>query len=117
MKRSLPLLAALAFPSLTLAQGDLTPPPGGPAPSMKTLQQVEPRIDLFKAPANLVSTDDRSIAAALLICCVASMTIGNLAAMKQRDLKRLIAYSTVAHAGYIEKPDVYNRLLRDFLGD
>jgi NADH-quinone oxidoreductase subunit N len=49
----------------------------------------------------LVSTDDRSIAAALLICCVASMTVGNLAAMKQRDLKRLIAYSTVAHAGYI----------------
>ena len=52
------LLAALAFPSLTLAQGDLAPPPGGPQPSMKTLQQVEPRTDLFNAPENLVSTNN-----------------------------------------------------------
>lgn len=32
---------------------------------------------------------------------VASMTLGNLAALVQRDLKRLLAYSTVAHAGYL----------------
>ena len=49
----------------------------------------------------LVSTDERSLAAAMLILCVASMTVGNLAAMGQKDLKRLLAYSTVAHAGYI----------------
>ncbi len=32
---------------------------------------------------------------------VASMTVGNLAAITQQDLKRLFGYSTVAHAGYV----------------
>jgi NADH-quinone oxidoreductase subunit N len=32
---------------------------------------------------------------------VASMVLGNLAALAQRSLKRLLAYSSVAHAGYI----------------
>ncbi len=49
----------------------------------------------------LIGADDRTITTALFVCCVASMTIGNLAAMKQDDLKRLLAYSTVAHAGYL----------------
>ena len=38
--------AALVFPGLLFAQGSLTPPPGTPAPTFKTLQQVEPRIDI-----------------------------------------------------------------------
>jgi NADH-quinone oxidoreductase subunit N len=37
----------------------------------------------------------------LVILAVVSMTIGNLAAIVQKDLKRLLAYSTVAHAGYV----------------
>ena len=37
----------------------------------------------------------------LLVLCVASMTVGNLVALVQKDLKRLLAYSTIAHAGYI----------------
>ncbi|MEM9490737.1 MAG: proton-conducting transporter membrane subunit, partial [Myxococcota bacterium] len=37
----------------------------------------------------------------LVALCVLSMTVGNLAALAQRDLKRLLAYSTVAHAGYM----------------
>ncbi|GBD10822.1 NADH-quinone oxidoreductase subunit N [bacterium HR23] len=31
----------------------------------------------------------------------ASMTVGNLVAMAQNNIKRLLAYSTIAHAGYI----------------
>jgi NADH-quinone oxidoreductase subunit N len=31
---------------------------------------------------------------------VATMTIGNLAALTQTDLKRMLAYSSIAHAGY-----------------
>ncbi|NLI80764.1 MAG: NADH-quinone oxidoreductase subunit N [Deltaproteobacteria bacterium] len=37
----------------------------------------------------------------LLVFSVASMTLGNLAAITQQDLKRLLGYSTVAHAGYV----------------
>lgn len=37
----------------------------------------------------------------LMVLSVASMTFGNLAAIVQKDLKRLLAYSTIAHAGYI----------------
>jgi NADH-quinone oxidoreductase subunit N len=35
------------------------------------------------------------------ILAVASMCIGNLGALLQRDVKRLLAYSSIAHAGYL----------------
>lgn len=38
---------------------------------------------------------------ALMWLCVLAMTVGNLAALVQKDLKRLLGYSTIAHAGYI----------------
>ncbi len=37
----------------------------------------------------------------LAVLCVATMTLGNLAALPQRNLKRLLAYSSIAHAGYL----------------
>ncbi|MDR3569915.1 MAG: NADH-quinone oxidoreductase subunit N [Syntrophobacteraceae bacterium] len=37
----------------------------------------------------------------LVILSVVSMTLGNLAAIVQKDLKRLLAFSTTAHSGYV----------------
>jgi len=37
----------------------------------------------------------------LVTLSIVSMTVGNLAAIVQQDIKRLLAYSTVAHAGYV----------------
>jgi NADH-quinone oxidoreductase subunit N len=37
----------------------------------------------------------------LIVLCVASMTLGNLVAIVQKGLKRMLAYSSVAHAGYV----------------
>jgi len=37
----------------------------------------------------------------LWILAALSMTIGNLGALMQRDVKRLLAYSSIAHAGYL----------------
>ena len=34
------------------------------------------------------------------LICVATMTLGNLAALSQTNMKRLLAYSSIAHAGY-----------------
>lgn len=53
-------LVALIFSTATrmsLAQGDLAPT-GTPGPTFKTLQQVEPRTDLQKAPASAVDTSN-----------------------------------------------------------
>jgi NADH-quinone oxidoreductase subunit N len=35
------------------------------------------------------------------LLAVASMCIGNLGALQQKDVKRLLAYSSIAHAGYL----------------
>src|SRR3954467_11215369 len=48
-------LFALLLSRSVFSQGNLTPP-GPPAPTMKTLQQVEPRTDLQNAPAAAVET-------------------------------------------------------------
>ena len=37
----------------------------------------------------------------LVSLAIVSMTVGNLAALVQKDFKRLLAYSSVAHAGYV----------------
>ena len=38
---------------------------------------------------------------ALVALSICSMTLGNLAAIVQKDLKRLLAYSSISHAGYV----------------
>jgi NADH-quinone oxidoreductase subunit N len=36
----------------------------------------------------------------LMVICFVTMTLGNLAALPQQNVKRLLAYSSIAHAGY-----------------
>jgi len=43
----------------------------------------------------------QSLAVILLIVSAASMVVGNLAALVQVSVRRLLAYSAIAHAGYI----------------
>jgi NADH-quinone oxidoreductase subunit N len=35
------------------------------------------------------------------VVAVLSMTVGNLAALRQQNVKRMLAYSSIAHAGYL----------------
>jgi len=37
----------------------------------------------------------------VIVLAIATMTIGNVVALVQRNVKRLLAYSSIAHAGYI----------------
>ena len=37
----------------------------------------------------------------LWVAAVLSMTVGNLAALRQQNVKRMLAYSSIAHAGYL----------------
>jgi NADH-quinone oxidoreductase subunit N len=37
----------------------------------------------------------------LWVVAIVSMTVGNLAALRQQNVKRMLAYSSIAHAGYL----------------
>ena len=41
------------------------------------------------------------LAQVLVVLAIVSMTVGNLAAVAQKDFNRLMAYSSIAHAGYV----------------
>lgn len=47
------------------------------------------------------SGDTTYLVHTLVILSITSMTVGNLAAIVQKDLKRLLGYSTIAHSGYV----------------
>jgi len=49
----------------------------------------------------LAGVDSGQFTWVLAILAVLSMTFGNLLALVQTDIKRLLAYSSIAHAGYI----------------
>ncbi len=55
---------------------------------------------LIRVLAALVSYE-RPWLIALAVLAVLTMTIGNLAALRQASLKRMLAYSSIAHAGYV----------------
>jgi NADH-quinone oxidoreductase subunit N len=48
-----------------------------------------------------VASVERPWLLALAALAVLTMTIGNLAALRQSSLKRMLAYSSIAHAGYL----------------
>ena len=54
-------------------------------------------IRLFTAVFPLVSTDWSLI---LAVLAALTMTVGNLISLAQKNVKRLLAYSSIAHAGY-----------------
>lgn len=53
----------------------------------------------------------------ILLSSVLSMVVGNLSALRQTDVKRILAYSSIAHGGYIligflvGKPDAYRAVI------
>ncbi|MEW6218321.1 MAG: NADH-quinone oxidoreductase subunit N [Thermodesulfobacteriota bacterium] len=49
----------------------------------------------------LAGPDARALTEMLMILSVASMFYGNLIALVQKDIKRMLGFSSVAHAGYV----------------
>lgn len=62
------------------------------------------RVFLFAFPAVAVSTIAAGLhntwLGALYVLAILTMTVGNLAALVQTNVKRMLAYSSIAHAGY-----------------
>lgn len=57
-------------------------------------------VQLF-GPILQFSVDRETLIAAIVLVSVLSMVLGNIGALRQTCLKRLLAYSSIAHAGYI----------------
>ena len=74
-------------PSASVAFVSSVPKIAGVVAFARVVQYVAPQVPLMWA--------------LLVVSAVASMLIGNLAAYPQDDLKRLMGYSGVAHAGYL----------------
>jgi NADH-quinone oxidoreductase subunit N len=76
---------------------------GAPPPSAALVATVS-KVAVFGALMRLyfpvISQPGSRIAAALQLLAVLSMFIGNLLALFQNDLLRVIAYSSIAHMGY-----------------
>ena len=67
-------------------------------------RQVGTKVAAFVALIRVlaaVPTAEQPWLLALAILAVLTMTLGNLAALRQTSLKRMLAYSSIAHAGYI----------------
>jgi NADH-quinone oxidoreductase subunit N len=77
---------------------------GAPTP-VTAFMSVGTKAAAFAAFARLlvvaVPTEQAAWGWAIAILAVLTMLLGNLAALRQTSLKRLLAYSSIAHAGYI----------------
>jgi NADH-quinone oxidoreductase subunit N len=50
---------------------------------------------------SLAAGDSDNLVSILLICSIGSMFYGNLCALVQTDLKRMLGYSAISHAGFV----------------
>ena len=77
---------------------------GSPAPVtvlMATVSKISIVVVLLRTLHSIGAMEDQSVIDALVILAVLSMVAGNLLAMIQDNVKRLLAYSSIAHAGYL----------------
>ncbi|MGA7339602.1 MAG: NADH-quinone oxidoreductase subunit N [Terracidiphilus sp.] len=77
---------------------------GAPAPVVALLSTA-PKAAAFALLLRVVYEAFPSLhalwAPLLWVVAVLSMTVGNLAALRQQNVKRMLAYSSIAHAGYL----------------
>lgn len=98
------LIASFAF-KLSLAPFHAWSPDvyqGAPTP-VTALISTAPKIAVFSALMNLfpILVEDLRIEGLVIFLSILSIFVGNLLALRQRDLKRMFAYSSIAHGGYI----------------
>lgn len=79
MKRTLTLAILVTFilhpSSIVLGQGSLTPPPGAPAPTMKTLDQLEARTPIASAPFTISTSGSYYLTGNLAVATGNAITV------------------------------------------
>lgn len=69
--------------------------------TMSTLAKVVAMATLFKLLTVLNANLDYNFQIVLVIVSIASMTVGNIMALKQNNVKRMLAFSGISHAGFM----------------
>jgi NADH-quinone oxidoreductase subunit N len=77
---------------------------GAPAP-VTAFMSAGPKAAGFAALFRIISVFapvlNENFTTVLWVLCVVTMTWGNVLALSQKNIKRMLAYSSIAHAGYI----------------
>ena len=68
---------------------------------MSTLVKVVAMATLFKLLSALNADIDSSFQIIIVIVSIASMVVGNIMALKQNNVKRMLAFSGISHAGFM----------------
>jgi NADH-quinone oxidoreductase subunit N len=69
--------------------------------TMSTLAKVVAMATLFKLLSGLVTSISPKVELLIIIISIASMTVGNIMALRQKNVKRMLAYSGISHAGFM----------------
>ena len=69
--------------------------------TMSTLAKVVAMAALFKLLKSMDAYMSYYMEIVIVIISVASMTVGNLMALRQNNVKRMLAFSGISHAGYM----------------
>ncbi len=73
----------------------------GNAPAEEAVVEHDPRVEVKQAYDEALTPVRNFISLLVAFFAVVTATFGNLAAYGQKNIKRLLAYSTIAHAGYM----------------
>jgi len=103
------VIAGLAFKSSAAPFHMWTPDTyqGAPTPVtafMASATKVAALVVTYRLLVTAFPADERLWTWAIAGIAIASLAIGNLAALAQRNVKRLLAYSSVSHAGFMLIP-------------
>jgi len=68
---------------------------------MSTLAKVVAVSTLYKLSVSLTVTMPSNYMTAIVVIAILTMTVGNIMALRQDNIKRLLAYSGISHAGFM----------------
>lgn len=68
---------------------------------MSTLVKITAVATLYKVSINLLHQMPSHYTTAIVIIAILTMTVGNIMALRQDNMKRLLAYSGISHAGFM----------------
>jgi NADH-quinone oxidoreductase subunit N len=69
--------------------------------TMSTLAKVVAMAALYKLLSGMTAVLMPTFVMVIVVVCILSMTVGNIMALKQDNVKRMLAFSGISHAGFM----------------